>query len=136
MSIAVAHSDSAEGRAALLAAATEADLRRTDLLVLHVSDSDEPTVPPAVTEALRVRIESVLADGGAPSVVWHLHTAGRGHNVAGALIDLVAETGAEMLVLGSRRRSATGKFLLGSTVQRVLLDCPVPVLAVKAGEDR
>jgi nucleotide-binding universal stress UspA family protein len=135
MSIAVAHSDSAEGRAALLVAASEADLRKTDLLVLHVADSDEPVPPPAVTEALRTRIESSLAEVGAPQVVWHLHTAGRGYNIAGALVDLVAETGAEMLVLGSRRRSATGKFLLGSTVQRVLLDCPVPVLSVKAVED-
>lgn len=55
-----------------------------------------------------------------------------GGDPAGALVDLVADVGAGMLVIGSKRRSAVGKFLMGSTVQRVLLDSPVPVLVVKA----
>lgn len=46
--------------------------------------------------------------------------------------DLVMEHGADTLVLGSRRRTAVGKLMMGSTVQRVLLDSPVPVLVVKA----
>ncbi|MEE2058802.1 universal stress protein [Rhodococcus artemisiae] len=133
MTIAVAYSDSAEGRAALLAAAAEASLRTTELFVLHVGDGDETTPAPDLVDEIRGRVDSALNEGGT-HVSWTLRTAGRGHNVAGALVDLVAETGSDMLVLGSRRRSATGKFLLGSTVQRVVLDCPVPVLTVKAPE--
>ena len=39
-----------------------------------------------------------------------------------------------LAVVGIHRRSPVGKALLGSTAQRVLLDAPCPVLAVRAAE--
>jgi len=38
---------------------------------------------------------------------------------------------AELLVIGIRHRNPVGKLLLGSVAQRLLLECPKPVLAVK-----
>jgi nucleotide-binding universal stress UspA family protein len=47
------------------------------------------------------------------------------------LLDEANRSGAELIVIGLRARSRTGKFLLGSTAQTVLLRAPCNVLAVK-----
>jgi nucleotide-binding universal stress UspA family protein len=56
----------------------------------------------------------------------------RGFEPAEDLISLAEANNAELLVIGLRRRSPVGKLILGSNAQRVLLDAPCPVLAVKA----
>jgi nucleotide-binding universal stress UspA family protein len=50
------------------------------------------------------------------------------------LVKVATEVDAEIIVIGLRRRSPVGKLILGSNAQRVLLDSPCPVLAVKASE--
>jgi len=50
---------------------------------------------------------------------------------ADVILEVAAETGAELIVIGLRRRSPVGKILTGSTAQQVLLDADCPVLAVK-----
>ena len=51
------------------------------------------------------------------------------------LIAVADEVGADFIVIGLRRRTPVGKLILGSNAQRILLDAPCPVLAVKAEED-
>ena len=46
----------------------------------------------------------------------------------------VEEYGAVRLVIGIKRRTPVGKAILGSVSQRLLLNSPVPVLAVKLNE--
>jgi nucleotide-binding universal stress UspA family protein len=58
----------------------------------------------------------------------------RGTDPADDLIKVAVEVAAEFIVIGLRRRSPVGKLILGSSAQRVLLDAPCPVLAVKSGE--
>jgi nucleotide-binding universal stress UspA family protein len=55
-------------------------------------------------------------------------------DVADDLIAVAEETSADFIVIGLRRRSPVGKLILGSNAQRILLDAPCPVLAVKAAE--
>ncbi|QLQ10748.1 MAG: universal stress protein [Nocardioidaceae bacterium] len=134
MSVAVAHSFSAQGRAALIAGAAEARLRNTDLVVFRVVEV--PGTDPG--KAVGVEIERDVTEiigASTDQLAWRVVTATSGGDTAAAAIDLVQEAGAEILVLGSRRRSPVGKLLMGSVVQDILIDAPFPVLVVKAEND-
>ena len=58
----------------------------------------------------------------------------RGVEPAEDLVKVAEETSAELIVIGLRRRTPVGKLILGSNAQRILLDAPCAVLAVKADE--
>ena len=131
MTIAVAHSDTDQGKEALRKAASEAVLHREPLAVLHIVAGLEDRS--TETSGIEASVREALEDH--PDLAFEVHTAAEGHSVAGALVDLASEVDASLLVIGSRRRSAVGKLLLGSTVQRVLLDAPMPVLVVKAASN-
>lgn len=130
MTVAVAHDNSRAGRAALTHAAIEAQFLSVDLAVLHVMD-DRENITDAVRGALTAEVQGVLDEAGG-ELTWQLHLAPYDHHTGTSLIELTTETGADLLVIGARRRTPIGKFLLGSTVQRVILDSPVAVLVVKA----
>lgn len=51
---------------------------------------------------------------------------------ADAILDLTREHDADQIVMGSRKRSPTGKVIFGSVSQQVLLESPVPVTVVGA----
>lgn len=127
MTVAVAMNSTPEGREALVKGGAEAQLRGDALVVLSVLDGDEVTATDR--EAVDAQVREVLGD-----VEFTARVEPDGGDEAGAIVDLAAEVGATLVVIGSKRRSAVGKFLMGSTVQRVLLDCPVPVLVVKAAD--
>ncbi|MFT4084813.1 MAG: universal stress protein [Nocardioides sp.] len=53
------------------------------------------------------------------------------YGAAEELAAIAEEVSAELLVIGVRRRSPTGKLILGTQAQRILLEAPCPVLVVK-----
>lgn len=131
--IVVGYVPKAEGRAALRRAAEEAKLRGVRLVVINSArggrdfDADDAIRADAELETVR----SQLAEAGVDAEVRQLV---RGLDVADDLIAVAEETNADFIVIGLRRRSPVGKLILGSNAQRILLDAPCPVLAVKAEE--
>lgn len=131
--IVVGYIPQAEGRAALRRAAQEAQLRGARLIVVNSArggrdfDSEDAVRSEAELDAVRKE----LADAGVEAEVRQLV---RGQDVAEDLIAIAEETAADLIVIGLRRRTPVGKLILGSNAQRILLDAPCPVLAVKAEE--
>lgn len=133
MAIVVGFVPTKEGRAALTAAASEARLRNARLVVINSNrggkDLDAAEAAKYETELGQVRAQ--LDDAGVEHEVRQLV---RGLEPAEDLIGVAEEVDAQLIVIGLRRRTPVGKLILGSNAQRVLLDAPCPVLAVKASE--
>ncbi|MGW6007152.1 universal stress protein [Oerskovia enterophila] len=127
MTVVVGYLSTPEGREALGTAVDEAISRRSELLVV-VSDKDGRSLPEQVEERLAdiARITAPLDEAGIP----HQVVTGTGE-VAEDLVSTAETHGAGLIVIGLRRRSPVGKLILGSNAQRILLDAPCPVLAVK-----
>lgn len=115
----------AEGRAALEAAVAEARRRdeRLQVMVHAPRGSDQSDIDDAVAEA-RQLLQETDAD-------FELQELQRGDDVAEALMNAAETADASLIVIGLRRRSPLGKLILGSNAQRILLDAPCHVLAVK-----
>lgn len=120
----------AEGESALTHAVAEAGRRGARLVVVcsHRSDGDEKASGETHEEESQ-RLHAQLADSG---IEFEIRTLVRGFEPAEDLIALAEVTGAELIVIGLRRRTPIGKFIMGSNAQRVLMDANCPVLAVKA----
>jgi nucleotide-binding universal stress UspA family protein len=128
--VVVAYTPRADGRAALHRAVEEARLRGLRLVVVNASRGDA-LVDPAFAAPEDVAEVRTLLDG--TDVPHEIRQQPSGHEPADQVVDIADEVGAELIVIGMRRRSAVGKLLLGSTAQRILLDARCPVLAVKPG---
>ncbi len=131
MSVAVAHQVSPTSRIALAEAAREAAMRQTDLAVLHVVESLDLDIAAANRSGISDEVELVLGEAGLSDLPWELHLATGEENVADAILTLVDDVNASILVIGARRRSPVGKFLLGSVTQTLILQAEVPVFVVK-----
>lgn len=134
MPVAVAHSTTEAGAAALDLAVRECAFRSESLVVLHIAKEADDAKDPRHVELYREQVRGQLEELGAPSDLgWRLEVVGSGGDVAEALVDLAVQADADILVIGQKPRSRVGKFFMGSTVQRVVLDAPMPVLVTRAG---
>src|SRR4051794_14082717 len=129
MTVAVAHQVSETSHTVLVQAVHEAKFRATDLAVLHVVES----IDPDRQEAYRLGVSDALENAGGkdPGVGSGLHPATAGPPLAATPLGVAEGVGADLLVIGARRRSPVGKALLGSVAQAVILEADQPVLVVK-----
>lgn len=128
MTIVVGYLATPEGAAALEAAAREAALRSAKLVVVV---SDKGRLDADARLGRDAELDQVRATLEAKGLAHEVRQINRGRDVADDLVDTAEEFGASMIVIGLRRRSPVGKLILGSNAQRILLDAPCPVLAVK-----
>ncbi len=133
MAIVVGYVPKPEGRAALRRAAEEAQLRAVRLVVVGPGGNRES--PDEETRRYDEELAAVARQLAAAGLEHEVRQLVRGSDPAEDLISVAEEVRADFIVIGLRRRTPVGKLILGSNAQRILLDAPCPVLAVKAEED-
>jgi nucleotide-binding universal stress UspA family protein len=130
VTVLVGYVPNAIGESALTAGVAESRRRGERLLVVNMSRDDVLVDARRAGQEQLERVGRDLAELGTPFEVRQIE---EGNDAAEALLKVAEEEKASVLVIGIRHRSPVGKLLLGSIAQRVLLDAPCPVLAVKAG---
>lgn len=123
-----------EGHAALRRAAEEAQLRDARLVVVNSHRGGREFDREDAVE-IEEDLDQIREELRRAGVEHEIRQLVRGMDPADDLVNVATEVDAEFIVIGLRRRSPVGKLILGSNAQRVLLDAPCPVLAVKAEED-
>lgn len=129
MTILIGYLPAPEGEAALRAGFAEAKLRSSSAVVVNAQRRGAAGAPTEISEDDIARIAALGAESGVEVTVLQ---PDHEDDLPGALNDLAGEYGAELIVIGLRKRSAIGKFILGSQAQRILLEAEVPVLTAKA----
>jgi nucleotide-binding universal stress UspA family protein len=131
MKIVVGYLQTPEGEAALDRAIAEARLRDAELVVVH---SMRGGARDEASEAIRYReeLERVEARLQSEGIAHQVRELVLGHSPSEDLLSFCDTEGADLIVIGIRRRSPVGKLVLGSNAQDILLRAECPVLAVKA----
>ena len=129
MTIVVGYVPTPEGEAALTAAITEAQRREEPLHLINSSRGDTLSDPRYASEDNLDQVRARLTESGVPYEIQQLV---RGHDASEEVVEAADRLKASLIVIGIRRRTATGKLITGSQAQRILLDANCPVLAVKA----
>jgi nucleotide-binding universal stress UspA family protein len=121
-----------EGEAAVEQGIAEARLRNATLIVVnsHRGGRDFDSEESARADQDMTALEAKLQASG---LAYDVRQLVRGFEPAEDLISIAETSEADLIVIGLRRRTPVGKLILGSNAQRILLDAPCPVLAVKVG---
>ena len=127
--VVVGYVPSPEGRAALATGIVEARLRGGRLVVVNTTRGDalvdDRYLAGEGLAGLRAELEAL-------DVPAELRQPATYDDVADDLDAIADEVGADLIVIGLRRRSPVGKLILGSAASRILLTAHHAVLAVKA----
>jgi nucleotide-binding universal stress UspA family protein len=124
--VVVAYTPAPEGDAALEHAVSEAQLRAARLVVV----SRGPRLHERHHEGVdRAALDRTLQDAG---IEYSIHQPTGDYDYAEEVLEATRNNAAILVVIGIKHRTPVGKLLVASTAQRVLLDAPCPVTAVKA----
>lgn len=120
-----------EGEAALLAAIAEVQRSGGRLVVATAHRQGE--ADPEWIAKTRAELAAARERLEATGIDYAIHESETDAEIDAAddLVQTARDEQADLIVIGIRRRTPTGKLILGSQAQRILLDSPCPVLAVK-----
>lgn len=127
--IVVGYVPTPEGLAAVDYAISHAQTTGNTRIVLvnsgsHGRDSDPKFASAEDLDALAARFESA-------GLAHEIRQSTQALSPAEEILAAAADTEADLIVIGLRRRSPVGKLFLGSSSQQVILDAACPVVAVK-----
>jgi nucleotide-binding universal stress UspA family protein len=129
VAIIVGYVPTPQGLAALDSAIEEARRRGRRLIVVNSSRGESLVDPRFATGAEWDSVERRLTESG---VEHELAQLVESKDAADQILALARDLNAELIVIGLRRRTAVGKFIMGSQAQTILLQAECPVLAVKS----
>ena len=129
MKILVGYTPTSEGVGAFEFATAHAKLTGASLTVVNTGRDGDYSDPVYATAQDIDAIEAELADSG---IKYDIRRPTDGRSATDSILSISDEIGADLLVIGLRRRSPVGKLITGSTAQAVLLSSNVPVVAVPA----
>lgn len=127
MTVVLSYTPSPQGDAAVPVAIRQAELRQVPLVVLNVLRGGALVESTAVTEQDLDRVTTAAREAGVEATAVQVEDA----DVVTGILQAIGQHDAELLVIGVRRRSPVGKLLMGSIAQRLILEAPCEVLAVK-----
>ncbi|MGC4112057.1 MAG: universal stress protein [Nocardioides sp.] len=128
MEIVVGYIPREEGLAAV-EYATELAVRESARLTIvnsgvHGNDSDPSFATAADLDAISERLSR-------RGVEHEVRQPVRAELPAEEILQVAADVGADLIVIGLRRRALVGKVFLGSTVQQIVIEAECPVVTVK-----
>jgi nucleotide-binding universal stress UspA family protein len=88
------------------------------------NDADPRFAPADDWDALDQRLTSL-------GIAHEMRQSPQALSAAEEILSAATELGADLIVIGLRRRSPVGKLFLGSSSQQVILEADCPVVAVK-----
>src|SRR5699024_4968434 len=119
MTVLVGYVNNPAGHAALDAAIAQAKKDGEELVVVNASRSTQRNDSYRLGDGERRSGKDDLRRWGGG---YRVLSRGREYDPAEQRPDTATEVGAELIVLGTRKRTPVGKFLLGSPSQKVILD--------------
>jgi nucleotide-binding universal stress UspA family protein len=140
MKILLAVDDSKFSDAALEAVIAQIPPQSTEVLVLHIVEPITLSSPPQMSPSYTPELEIEVREGHelVEREVQKLRAAGfkaRGAvqtgDIRGKILDAAAESGVDLIVLGSHGRKGVQRFLLGSVAENVARHAPCSVQIVR-----
>jgi nucleotide-binding universal stress UspA family protein len=129
MTVVVGYVPDQTGYLAVTEALNQAKLRESAIVVVNVVPHGSFATPTAADELDVDALSRRLEESGVEFEIRHRVEGTL--SISEEILAAAEDAGAELIVVGLRRRSPVGKALLGSTAQQVILSATCPVLSVK-----